>query len=168
MRSHLEPFLGSVCFQPCQVQHVFITSSIFPCDCFAGPTHGACSLSSRGLLFIASLNFPSFLPVSSCLLSSGFKFSCGISIQLPRVLSCVMTRAVLPASETCGTARVPRGMVFWGVCSAFMRASFGNFRCVVVCRRFPLGKKKVSKLIIKTPGDQSDKTWLSQTSGNSK
>lgn len=76
-----------------------------------------------------------------------------------------MTRAVLPASETYGTSRVPGGMV-WGGCSVLMRPSFGNFKSLVVCRRLPLGK--VLKIIRKTPGDQSEETWPSHTSGSSK
>lgn len=66
MLSHLESFLGSVCFQPCQVQHVFITSMMFTCDYDKWWAHLQClqSQEQRVSVFIAFLNFSSFLPVA--------------------------------------------------------------------------------------------------------
>lgn len=54
-------------------------------------------------------------------------------------------RAVFPGSETCGTARVV-GEAVLEVHSTVMGALFGNFRCVMVFRKPPLGKRKVFKI----------------------
>lgn len=143
MLSHLEPSLGSVRSQTCQVQRLFITSTHFTRNCFSGPASRACSLSSSkavscitavGLLcLLPSLTF--HLPGSPCLLNSAFTFSYGVCLPFQSFVL-YGGSAVLTSSDTCGTAS---GAVL-EVHSAVTEASFGNFTCVLICRKLPLGK----------------------------